>query len=207
MLRSLCEDYPSLTDDVQIQAATKYRLTVGDLPSPEQKNPLSPFASKLCRDLYAFNLETAIATHEYDEDGWDGTLSLYDETGMRQSEGAEPPIYERFLVRRHSFAAEFPWLSVSRGTSDRRRSHRSSVATNRIHGAGGRHGSAVESAGLINHLFQPVCLLSELHSPSTYLLICWGRRIACWNMDSESLWQEAPHDCALYESRCCQRYF
>ena len=106
MLRSLCEDYPSLTDDIQTLATTKYRLTVGDLPSPEQKNPLSPFASKLCRDLYAFNLETAIATHELAEDGWDGTLSLYDETGMKQSEDAEPPIYERFLVRRYRITAE-----------------------------------------------------------------------------------------------------
>lgn len=106
MLRSLCEDYPSITDDIQVLAATRYRLNVGDLPSPEQKNPLSPFASKLCRDLYAFNLETAIATHEFDEDGWDGILSLYDETGMRQSEGADPPIYERFLVRRYCITAE-----------------------------------------------------------------------------------------------------
>jgi hypothetical protein len=106
MLRSLCEDYPSLTDDIQTLAPTKYRLTVGDLPSPEQKNPLSPFASKLCCDLYAFNIEIAIATHELDEDGWDGTLSLYDETGMKQSEDAEPPIYERFLVRRYRITAE-----------------------------------------------------------------------------------------------------
>ena len=202
MLRSLCEDYPSLTDDIQIMAATKYRLTLGDLPSPEQKNPPSPFASKLCRDLYAFNLGTAIATHEVDEDGWDGTLSLYDETGMRQSEGADPPIYERFLVRRCRITAGCRGLSVSRGTLDRRRSHKLSVATNQIHDAGGRHGLAVESAGPINRLFHPVCPLSVLHSPSTYRLIGGGRRVACWKVDSESLWQEAPHDCDFYESRC-----
>jgi hypothetical protein len=99
MLRSMCEEYPSLEDDIQIAAATKYRLTVGDLPSPEQEK--QPFSGQLCRDLYAFDLETAMTTHGFDEDGWDGSPSHGDETGMGQSEGVSTPTSERFLVRRY----------------------------------------------------------------------------------------------------------
>jgi hypothetical protein len=96
----MCEDYPSLADDIQNVVATKYRLTVGDLPSPEQKE--SPFASKLCRDIHAFDIETTMAIHEFDEDAWNGCLSYDDdELETRQSEGISTPTSERFLVRRY----------------------------------------------------------------------------------------------------------
>ena len=32
-----------------------------------------------------------------------------------------------------------------------------------------------------------------------------GRPTACWKMDPESVWEEAPRDCDLHESRCRQR--
>lgn len=108
MLRSMCEDYPSLADDIQIVVATKYRLTVGDLPSPEQKkHSTSPFVTKLCRDIHAFDIETTMAIHEFDEDAWNGSLSYDDdELETRQSEGVSTPMSEQFLVRRYYTADE-----------------------------------------------------------------------------------------------------
>jgi len=100
MLRSMCEDYPSLTDDIQIAAASKYRLTVGELPSFEQEKQCAPFASKLCRDICAFDLETAMAAHGFDEYGLDCSIPHDDEMRMGQSEGVSVPISDRFLVRR-----------------------------------------------------------------------------------------------------------
>ena len=101
MLRSMCEDYPSLADDIQFVVATKYRLTVGDLPSPEQEKK-SPFVTKLCRDIHAFDIETTMAIHEFDEDAWNGSLSYDDdELETRQDVGVSTPTSERFLVRRY----------------------------------------------------------------------------------------------------------
>ena len=109
MLRSMCEDYPSLTDDIQLVVATKYRLTVGDLPLPGQEKQYSPFVTKLGRDIHAFDIETTMALHEFGEDGWNGSLSYDDdETEMKQSEGASTPMSERFLVRRYYTLGEWP---------------------------------------------------------------------------------------------------
>jgi hypothetical protein len=83
MLRSMCEDHPSLMDDIQFAAATKYRLTVEDLPTPEQRKECPAFAGKLCRDLYYFNLEVALATQEFDVAGLEGSPSRGDEMGIR----------------------------------------------------------------------------------------------------------------------------
>ncbi|KAI0248585.1 hypothetical protein BJV78DRAFT_1332068 [Lactifluus subvellereus] len=85
MLRSMCEDYPSLKDDIQFAATTEYRLTVEDLPSPEREKECAVFTSKLCRDLYNFNLETA--NLEFCEDGLDDSRLHGDEIGLRQCEG------------------------------------------------------------------------------------------------------------------------
>lgn len=101
MLRSMCEDYPSLADDIQLAAVTEYRLTVEDLPSPEQEKECANFASRLCRDLYAFNFEAVAAIQEIDEDGWHGSPSHSDVKGMKQGEGVPTPLPEPFLVRRY----------------------------------------------------------------------------------------------------------
>jgi hypothetical protein len=107
MLRSMCEDYPSLVDDIQVVVATKYRFTVGDLPTPEQEREWC-FATKLCRDIHAFDIDTAIAIHEFEEDRWTGSLSYDDdEVEMRQSEGVSTPTSERFLVRRYYILDEY----------------------------------------------------------------------------------------------------
>ena len=100
MLRSMCEDHPSLMDDIQYAAATKYRLSIEDLPSPEQRKECPAFAGKLCRDLYYFNVEAALATQEFDEAGFDDSRSRGDEMGVRSCEGAISA--ELFLVRRYN---------------------------------------------------------------------------------------------------------
>jgi hypothetical protein len=101
MLRSMCEDHPSLADDIQTAVATKYRFTLGDLPSPEHEKDSPLFATKLCRDIHAFDIETAMGIHEFHEEGWNGSLSYDDdETETKQPEGVSTPITERFLVRR-----------------------------------------------------------------------------------------------------------
>ncbi|KAH9989707.1 hypothetical protein BJV74DRAFT_452936 [Russula compacta] len=97
MLRSMCEDYPSLADDIQLAAVTEYRLTIEDLPSPEQEKECASFASRLCRDLYAFNFEAVAAIQEFDEDGWHGSPSHSSVMGTKQGEGVPTPLPEPFL--------------------------------------------------------------------------------------------------------------
>ena len=99
MLRSMCEEYPSLTDDIQFAVATKYRLTIDNLPSPEQRKDCRAFPGKLCRDLYYFNPEASMIMQESDEVGLDSSSLHSDETGMRLCEGAISA--ESFLVRRY----------------------------------------------------------------------------------------------------------
>jgi hypothetical protein len=99
MLRSMCEDYPSLKDDIEIAAATEYRLTVEDLPSPEREKECAVFTSKLCRDLYNFNLETA--NLEYREDAMGDSKLHGNEMGVRQCEdmstsSSGPPLVRRY---------------------------------------------------------------------------------------------------------------
>lgn len=122
MLRSMCEDHPSLMDDIRYAAATKYRLTIEDLPSPELRKGCPAFAGKLCRDLYFFNVEAALATQEFDEAGLDASSSRGDEMGMRPCEGAIS--LDSFLVRSYHISGECPLLSLSRVTTDRRHSHK-----------------------------------------------------------------------------------
>ncbi len=95
----MCEHYPSLMDDIQTAAATKYRLTVENLPSPEQRKECPAFPGKLCRDLYYFNPEVSMAIQELDEAGFDSSSLHDDEMGMRLCEGAISA--ESFLVRRY----------------------------------------------------------------------------------------------------------
>jgi hypothetical protein len=104
MLRSMCEDHPSLMDDIQIAAATKYRLNIEDLPSPEQRKECPAFAGKLCRDLYYFNVEATLTTEELDEVESDGEPSHGDEMGTQLCEGAISA--ESFLVRRYHTSDE-----------------------------------------------------------------------------------------------------
>lgn len=106
MLRSMCEDYPSLTDDIQFAAATKYRLTVDNLPSPEQRKECPAFPGKLCRDLSYLNPEAPMAVQEFDEAGLDSSSSHGDEMGMRPCEGAISA--EPYLVRRYNSPDECP---------------------------------------------------------------------------------------------------
>jgi hypothetical protein len=88
MLRYMCEDYPSLKEDIQLAATTDYLLTIEDLPSPEREKDCSAFESKLCRDPYTFKLDTAFLRSSIQEDGWDreGT-PLQGEDMARQCEG------------------------------------------------------------------------------------------------------------------------
>jgi len=95
MLRSMCDDYPSLMDDIQFAAATKYRLTVDNLPSLEQRKECPGFPSKLCRDLLYFNPEAPMAVQDFDEAGLDSSSLHGDEIGMRPCEGAIS--YESYL--------------------------------------------------------------------------------------------------------------
>lgn len=73
-------------DDIQIAAATKYRLNIEDLPSPEQRKECPAFAGKLCRDLYYFNVETTLGSEELDEKEVDGEPLHGDELGTRTDE-------------------------------------------------------------------------------------------------------------------------
>ncbi|KAI9435374.1 hypothetical protein F5148DRAFT_1266602 [Russula earlei] len=82
MLHSMCKKWPSLTEDIEFAVVTKYRLTVEDLPSPDQRRR-ALFPSKLCRDICAFNLEASVATREFDDDEWEGSPSNGNELGVR----------------------------------------------------------------------------------------------------------------------------
>jgi len=95
MLRSLCEDYPFLTDEIQLAAATEYRLTVEDIPSPEEKKG-KVFMSKLCRDICAFNVDVVVASQEFGEDEWDGSPSHGDGT-VQSGDDVPTHIAEWFL--------------------------------------------------------------------------------------------------------------
>jgi hypothetical protein len=106
MLRSMCEDYPSLKDDIQFAAATKYRLTVDKLPSPEQMKECPTFTGKLCRDLFYFNPEAPMAVQEFDEAGLDSASLQGDEMGTRPYEGALSA--DPYLVRRYHSPDECP---------------------------------------------------------------------------------------------------
>lgn len=99
MLRSLCEDYPTLMDDIQFAAATKYRLTVDNLPSPEQGKECPAFPGKLCRDPYYFNPEAPMTGQEFDEARLDNSSLRGDEMGSQPREAAISA--ESFLVRRY----------------------------------------------------------------------------------------------------------
>lgn len=105
MLRSMCEDYPSLKDDIQFAAATKYRLSVDKLPTPEQRKECPAFAGKLCRDLYYFNPDP-MAVQEFNEAGLESSSLHGDEMGTRPCEGAISA--ELFLVRRYHSPDEGP---------------------------------------------------------------------------------------------------
>ncbi len=107
MLRSMCEDYPSLKDDIQFAAATKYRLSVDKLPSPEQRKECPAFPGKLCRDLYYFNPEAPMAVQEFDEARLDSSSVHGDETGTRPCEGAISA--ESYLVRRYHSPDKCPY--------------------------------------------------------------------------------------------------
>lgn len=100
------EDYPSLGDDIQFAAATKYRLTVDNLPSPEQGKVCPAFPGKLCRELYYFNPEAPMAVQEFDEAGLDSSSLHGDEMGMRPCGGVISA--ESFLVRGYHLPDECP---------------------------------------------------------------------------------------------------
>jgi hypothetical protein len=99
MLRNMCEEYPFLKDEIEIAATSEYRLTVEDLPSPEQEKECTAFSSKLCRDLYNFDLETA--NPEFCEDGLDDSQLHGDELGLRRCEGVFTSSSEPSLVCRY----------------------------------------------------------------------------------------------------------
>ena len=102
MLRYMCEDFPSLKEDIQLAATTEYRLTIDDLPSPEREKECAVFESKLCRDPYTFKLETAFIRSNLQEGGWDreGSPLLGDDVAMGQCEGVVVSSLESSLVRR-----------------------------------------------------------------------------------------------------------
>ena len=110
MLRSMCEDNPSLLDDIEFAAATKYRLTVDNLPSLEQRKDCPTFPGKLCRH---FNPEAPMTVQEFDE------ALQGDEMGMRPCEAAIST--ETYLVRKYHSPDECPLLILFRVTLDRRR--------------------------------------------------------------------------------------
>lgn len=102
----MCEDYPSLLDDIQFAATTKYRLTVDNLPSPEQRKGCRAFPGKLCRSLIYLNSGAPMAVQEFDE-ARSGSSSLNgDEMGMLPCEGAISA--ESFLVRKYHSPDEYP---------------------------------------------------------------------------------------------------
>ncbi|KAI0304324.1 Squalene/phytoene synthase-domain-containing protein [Multifurca ochricompacta] len=92
MLRCMCEEYPSLKEDIQLAATTEYQLTMDDLPPPEREKECAAFESKLCRDPYIFKNETVLGNPEFHEDEWDGdgVPSRGGDTAMRSCEGVFP---------------------------------------------------------------------------------------------------------------------
>jgi hypothetical protein len=103
MLRSMCEDYPSLLDDIQFAATTKYRLIVDNLPSPEQRKGCQAFPGKLCRSLIYLNTGVPM---EFDEAGLGRSSLNGNEMGMLPCEGAISA--ESSLVRRYHSSDECP---------------------------------------------------------------------------------------------------
>jgi hypothetical protein len=99
MLRSMCEDFPFLKGEIEVAATSEYRLTVEDLPSREREKECTAFTSKLCRDLYNFDLETA--NPECCEDGLDDSKLHSDELELRQCEGMSTSSSEPSLVCRY----------------------------------------------------------------------------------------------------------
>lgn len=99
MLRYMCEDFPSLKEDIQLAATTEYRLTIDDLPLPEREKECTIFESKLCRDPYTHKLEPVLFRSE---DQWDreGSPLQGDNVAIRQYEGVVPSSLESSLVRR-----------------------------------------------------------------------------------------------------------
>ena len=102
MLRFMCEDYPSLKEDIQLAATTEYRLSIEDLPSPEREKECTAFESKLCRDPYTYKLDTAFLRSSIQEDGWDreGSPLQGEDVTMRQCEVVILSSSESSLVRR-----------------------------------------------------------------------------------------------------------
>lgn len=102
MLRYMCEDYPSLKEDIQLAATTQYRLSIEDLPSPEREKDCVAFEGKLCRDPYTFKLDTAFLRSNIQEDGWDreGSPLQGEDVAIRHCEGVVLSSPESSLVRR-----------------------------------------------------------------------------------------------------------
>jgi len=98
----MCEDYPSLKEDIQLATTTEYGLTVEDLPSPEREKECAAFESKLCRDPYTFKLDTAFLRSSIQEDGWDreGSPLHGDDVAMSQCDCVVSSSPESILVRR-----------------------------------------------------------------------------------------------------------
>ncbi|KAH9047699.1 hypothetical protein EDB84DRAFT_1586418 [Lactarius hengduanensis] len=131
MLRYMCEDYPSLKEDIQLAATTEYRLTVEDLPSPEREKECTAFESKLCRDPYTFKLETAFIRLNIQEDGWDreGSPLQGDDLATRQCEGLVPSSPESFLGE---IGQETLTQVIAHDELDPRRKRAASWLSNRI---------------------------------------------------------------------------
>ncbi|KAH9179344.1 hypothetical protein EDB89DRAFT_2217692 [Lactarius sanguifluus] len=131
MLRYMCEDYPSLKEDIQLAATTEYRLAVDDLPSPEREKECTAFESKLCRDPYTFKLETAFIRSNIQEDGWEreGSPLQGDDLATRQCEGLVPSSPESFLGE---IGQETLTQVIAHDELDPRRKRAASWLSNRI---------------------------------------------------------------------------
>lgn len=131
MLRYMCEDYPSLKEDIQMAATTEYRLTVEDLPLPEREKECAAFESKLCRDPYTFKLETVFIRSSIQEDGWDREDSPLqgDDVATRQCEGVVPSSPESSLGE---IGQETLTQVIAHDELDPRRKRTASWLSNRI---------------------------------------------------------------------------
>ena len=139
MLRYMCEDFPSLKEDIQLAATTEYRLTIDDLPSPEREKECAVFESKLCRDPYTFKLETAFIRSHIQGDEWvkEGSPLQGEDVAMRQCEGVVATSLESSLVRRPTHSQWMSLQTESRGRLGRRPSRKLSLTMNWIRAARG----------------------------------------------------------------------
>ncbi|KAN0125319.1 hypothetical protein V8E53_015599 [Lactarius tabidus] len=131
MLRYMCEDFPSLKEDIQLAATTEYRLSIDDLPSPEREKECTIFESKLCRDPYTFKLEPAFIRSNIQEDGWDreGSPLHGDDIAIRQYEGVVPSSLESSLGE---IGQETLTQVIAHDELDPRRKRNASWLSNRI---------------------------------------------------------------------------